>query len=162
ANERLELREPRGLAEERVESGTRGAAAVRFVVVTGDRDEHELLAVAHLEPSSELEAIEIRQREIEERDIRRELLGQSQRAGRVVGGIRDVPLDRERIREQMRGVGLVVDDQDTPLGAITGCVAHKRPLVYALADALARGNSCRQSDENPRRARALATARIRS
>jgi len=72
----LEYRGVHRFDEMRVESGVARALSIGRLTVPGDRDEADVACGSGAEPPRNLVAIEARQPDVEQRDVRRELLGE--------------------------------------------------------------------------------------
>src|SRR3954470_3227821 len=103
------------------------AGAIVLLTVTGDRAEPQGVAAADLaELARELESVHHRQPEIEQTDVERALAEALQGRDAVVRHLDVVSDGAERLREHLRGVRVVVDDEDVAPGRARAGARRRR------------------------------------
>src|SRR5688572_1501940 len=146
--------EPDGLDEVRREAGDARALVIGCLTVPGDRDDLDRVEARDpAQPSRDLVAVDLRKTDVEHRHLGPMGAGNLQGGRTVRSGAHAVPQERERLRQKLARVAVVIDDEDRDAAA-----RGLRPrAIAALRPFLARrGEGGQAYDELAAAARSVA------
>jgi hypothetical protein len=104
----------RRLQDVTIKSGFERALHIARLTPAGQRDEKDRFPVLRAESTRELESADIRQSDIEKRDLRRELVHQCDRFLARARRVARIAERAEHHADHHRGVRMVVDNEHTP------------------------------------------------